>query len=120
MVGDREGYEADLAAELVVSALGDELTAACARALAQHRDPRLDELLERVAAIENRLPPLLFPISDAARQMKVSVATIKRRVRDGSLPTLKVGSRTLVDLSRLRGVDGDEVARLAVIAAAPG
>jgi excisionase family DNA binding protein len=73
----------------------------------------LRELLDRVAAIEARLPPALAPIPRAAEALGVSVPTVRRRIADGSLPTTKIGGRTLVDLARVRGIDGEEIAKLA-------
>lgn len=49
--------------------------------------------------------PLTVSISDAARALSLSRATIYRIVRQGDLKTYKVGRRTLIryeDLERLR------------------
>ncbi len=113
MVGDREGNEVVLAAELVVSALDDAIEAACARALAKHRDARLDELLERLERIEARLPPLLVRPTEAARMLDVSLATIKRGLKSGAIPSTLVGSQRRVDVAKLHGVGAEEIAALA-------
>jgi hypothetical protein len=96
-----------------VSALSDEIRGAVASALTQHRLDRLDDVIARLEAIERRLPPLLVGYADAARILKVSVPTVKRRALAGELPTTRIGSRVLVDVGRLHGLDGDDIARLA-------
>jgi ferric-dicitrate binding protein FerR (iron transport regulator) len=96
-----------------VSALDDAIEAACGRALAKHRDAQHAELLERLERIESRLGPLLARPARAAKALDMSLATVKRRIRDGSLPTTKVGGVVLVDLARVRGLGADEIAQLA-------
>jgi len=59
------------------------------------------------------LPPALVPLKDAARRMGVSEKTARRRVRAGEWPARRDGRKVLVDLSALRPMTEDEVARAA-------
>jgi excisionase family DNA binding protein len=66
-----------------------------------------------LAAIRATLPPVLFSVPDAARAFKVSLPTMRRWVKAGRVPTVKVGATVRVDMARLHGVDEVTVARLA-------
>lgn len=71
-------------------------------------------LLERIeAALERRLPPQLGDVATVARLSGLSLATIRRRVKDGSIPSRKIGGRVLIDLGALRPTPTDEIAALA-------
>ena len=59
------------------------------------------------------LPPALLPLKEAARRMGVSEKTARRRVRAGEWPARRDGRKVLVDLSALRPMTDDEVARAA-------
>jgi excisionase family DNA binding protein len=96
-----------------VNALQVEVREAVRAELAAYRDARLDEVLERLAAIESRLAPILATVPEAARVLRVSPATVKRKIKTGELPTVMVGSQRRVDLAKLRGVDAEEIAQLA-------
>ena len=77
--------------------------------------------LERVEAenaaklevVRAALPPALATITDAASAFKVSVPTMRRWVKRGHVPTVKVGNTVRVDLSRLHGKDAADIAKLA-------
>jgi excisionase family DNA binding protein len=64
-----------------------------------------------LARIRTVLPPLLVPVPEAAAAFKVSVPTMRRWVKAGAVPTVKVGATTRVDLSRLHGTDDLSIAR---------
>ncbi|HVT07873.1 MAG TPA: helix-turn-helix domain-containing protein [Polyangia bacterium] len=64
-----------------------------------------------VQELRSALPPLLVSIPDAAREFKVSVQTMRRWVKAGALPTVRVGSTIRIDLRRLRGTDDLSIAR---------
>jgi len=78
-------------------------------------------ILERVVAentaklesIRAAMPPALATISEAAAVFKVSIPTMRRWVKRNAVPTLKIGNTLRVDLSKMHGVDGAEIARLA-------
>jgi excisionase family DNA binding protein len=99
----------------------EEAAAIVFKALADCRDARVDvQILGELAALraevtdlKNRMPPLLARPAKAAKMLDVSLATVKRRIKDGSLPTTKFGDLVLVDLGRVRGIDAAEIAKLA-------
>ncbi|HEX3696644.1 MAG TPA: helix-turn-helix domain-containing protein [Polyangia bacterium] len=64
-------------------------------------------------AIRAALPPALLTVPAAAQAFKVSVPTMRRWVKAGEVPTVKVGNTIRVDLSRLHGTDDFTIARLA-------
>jgi len=70
-------------------------------------------LAGEVAAMKAALPPLLATIPDAARVLEVSISTVRRGIRDGSIPYRRIGHSVRVDLSRCHGIDADDVAQLA-------
>ena len=89
---------------------------ALAAAVAANVVPLAEELRRlaaEVAALRDRLPPLLVTVEEAARLNRVSVKTIRRGIADGSIPYRRVGRTVRVDLSRMHGLDGDDVARMA-------
>jgi len=49
----------------------------------------------------------------AAAIFKVRVATVRRWVKTGHVPVVKVANTVRVDLSRVHGVDAADVARMA-------
>lgn len=83
--------------------------------------------LERVEAenaaklegVRAALPPALATIPEAAARFKVSVPTMRRWVKRGDVPTVRIGNTVRVDLSRLHGADARDVARLAAEARSP-
>lgn len=66
-----------------------------------------------LALIRAALPPVLLTLPEAADAFKVSVQTMRRWVRAGKVPTIKIGSTVRVDMSRLHGVDGQGVVEMA-------
>ena len=64
-------------------------------------------------ALRAALPPALLTIPEAARAFKVSVPTMRRWVRAGEVPIVKVANTVRVDVSRLHGPDDLALARLA-------
>ncbi len=66
-----------------------------------------------VRALRQALPPRLGTLREAADLLGVSYATVRRRVRDGSLPVRRVGRALRVDLGALRPVSEEGVARTA-------
>nr|WP_274622823.1 helix-turn-helix domain-containing protein [Myxococcus fulvus] len=59
------------------------------------------QLRAEVDRLRRALPAQLVSAREAARVTGVNEATIRRRVRDGSLPARRVGKRLLVDLASL-------------------
>jgi excisionase family DNA binding protein len=73
-------------------------------------------LTEEIQALRRDLPPALVTMNEAARKLGVSLSTVKRRVRDGSLPARRLGKgRALrVNLAALHQPQDAEIARLTV------
>ena len=82
-----------------------------ARLVPLHSD--LQRVTAELAAMRQALPPALFPLKEAARRMGVSEKTARRRVRAGEWPARRDGRKVLVDLSALRAMSEEEVARAA-------
>ena len=79
----------------------------------------LTELTAKVEALRAASPPLLVPVTEAATICKVSVPTMRRWVKGGRVPVVKVANTVRVDLSRIRGIDAEDIARMAREARAP-
>ena len=62
------------------------------------------------------MPPALVSMNDAASVLGVSISTIKRRVKDGSLPVRRVGRVLRVDMAALQSPSSAEVIRLTEVA----
>jgi len=52
-------------------------------------------------------------VTAAATNFKGSVPTTRRRVKQGQVPVVKVANTVRIDLSRVRSVDAEDIARLA-------
>lgn len=48
--------------------------------------------------------PLAVPISEAVRLSSIGRSTLYLKIREGELPTIKMGRRTLVSMSALRAL----------------
>lgn len=73
----------------------------------------LAPLLAALEDVQRRLPPQLGDVAAVCRVTGLSPATVRRRISDGTLPTVTVGARRLVDLAALRPAEPEAVARLA-------
>lgn len=65
-----------------------------------------------IEAMRRALPPLLVSATEAARTLGLSLSTVRRRLREGTLPSKRIGSRLLVDLGALHGPMPGEVLQL--------
>jgi len=70
-------------------------------------------LRAEVASLRSTLPPALVTLAEAAERLGVSVRTLRRRVKDGTLPVRRIGRSLRVDLDALRPASPDEVERQA-------
>ena len=71
------------------------------------------EVTASVEALRAASPPLLLRLPEAAAIFKMSVVTMRRWVKTGHVPVVKVANTVRVDLTRVRGVDAADVARTA-------
>lgn len=92
--------------------LEDVISGALAAQLAPFR-VELRRLTAEVEAVRRALPPRLVTVAEAAEALGVSVATVRRRVKDGSLPYRQIGRSLRVDLSAQRAATVAEVVELA-------
>jgi len=70
-------------------------------------------LAAEVEHLRRALPPMLVTLPEAATVLGVSLSTVRRRARDGSLPVHRLGRTLRVDLMALRPPPEEEVTRLA-------
>lgn len=72
-------------------------------------------LTSQLEAVSRALPPPLVTMPEAAKALGVSLSTVRRRVRDGSLPVKRVGKgrAVRVDLTGLHAPKEADVVRLA-------
>lgn len=82
-------------------------------------EQQADRILGEIASIERRLPPALVGVAEAARLCSVSVPTMRRWIKSGEVPSIKIGGTLRVDVTRLRGADSSQVVRLASDARRP-
>ncbi len=73
----------------------------------------LRKLSGEVATLRDRLPPLLVTMDVAAEVLGVSLSTIRRMVKAGDLASRSFGRSVRVDLSKCKGLDGQDIAQLA-------
>lgn len=92
--------------------LEDAISGALAAELAPLR-AEIRRLVSEVEAVRRALPPRLMTVAEAAAALGVSVGTIRRRVKDGSLPFRRMGRSLRVDLSAQRAATVAEVVELA-------
>lgn len=70
-------------------------------------------LVAAVERVEKRLPSPLASVQQAAAMLGCSVPTIRRKVKAGEIPSVRVGRAVRVDLSKLRALTGAGVRDLA-------
>lgn len=54
------------------------------------------------------IEPICVSVNDAGRLLSVSRSSIYRLIREGALPVKKVRGRTLIEVKRLRSLNGGE------------
>ncbi len=70
----------------------------------------IERLTGEVAQLRKALPPQLVSPDEASKLLGLSLSTIRRRIRDGSLPTRKLGRAVRIDIAALRPLSDGEVA----------
>lgn len=68
-----------------------------------------------IESLRRALPPVLVTLPEAARVLGLSLSTVRRRVKDGSLPVRSFGRGLRVDLAALHPPAEAEVTRLAAV-----
>jgi excisionase family DNA binding protein len=92
----------------VEAAITDAVTVAVAPVLAELR-----ELRAAIEALRAASPPKLVTVTEACRITGLSPATMRRRIADHSIASVRVGSRAIrVDVGSLKPVDPAVVAAL--------
>lgn len=79
------------------------------------------EVRAAVAELRAALPPApLVTVEEAARLAGVSVATMRRRVRAGEVPAVRIGRTVRIDPAALRPLEDAQVVELAHRTRFPG
>lgn len=108
---DTRAYGTLLGAMSIEDAISGALAAQLAPLRAEIR-----QLTAEVEAVRRALPPQLVSVAEAAKALGVSVATIRRRAKDGTLPVRWIGRSLRVDLSAQRASTEAEVMDLVEVA----
>lgn len=90
----------DVAESAFVAGLRQIVGEEIRKALSMLRELIRDEVRSEFEAERRARPPERFDVSQAADRLGVSVATVRRRVKDGSLPVFRVGRRVLIELDQ--------------------
>lgn len=73
----------------------------------------VERLTAEIEKLRRALPPALVTMEEAGKRLGLSLSTVRRRVRDGSLPSRKVGRAVRVDLGSMHADDPGKIAHLA-------
>lgn len=72
-----------------------------------------EELQPLVAALSDlraqTVDRALLPLPEAANQLGISIRTLRRRIRDGSVPAVRLGSAVRIDMRALRASSSSDV-----------
>jgi hypothetical protein len=79
----------------------------------QRVEALLTEINDKLARLLEVTPPRLLTVNEGVARGLGSPATLRRRIKDGSLKSVRIGRKVLIDASAIRGPDKAEVARLA-------
>jgi hypothetical protein len=90
--------------------LMDAIRAAVRTELATVLDARLGPLAK---AMKAATPVRGLSPADFAAQSSLSTCTVRRRIKDGSLPHKRIGSRIVIPADALQPIDDGTVERLA-------
>jgi excisionase family DNA binding protein len=113
MVADARDVDDEAPTDVYTPPRGDQGDGARTRQLIIELQAEIRALRGAVSGLEERLPPQLVSVETAARQLSVSVQTIRRWCKAGALPYLRRGRELRIDLSKLKALSGEEVRALA-------
>jgi hypothetical protein len=82
------------------------------RGLTELRE-QVADLASAVRMLEAALPPMLVDAETAGKALGRSPSTIRSWASRGLIPSVRVGRSHRIDLTKLRGLDASEIARLA-------
>lgn len=105
----------DAASGILDRTLRDIVAVACRVAV----EPLVAEVASLRRTLEDRMPAAFVSRTEAAAQLRVSVDSIDRMVRDGRLTSRRVGRAVRIDAASLRPATEADVVALASIARAP-
>jgi excisionase family DNA binding protein len=71
---------------------------------------QVERLAAEVAALRRAQAPRLATVEEVAEQLGLSVSTVRRHVKDGSIPSRRIGRSIRVDVTALRPLSTEEVA----------
>lgn len=92
----------------------DLLTAAIREAVRGELAAMLPELVEGVAkAVQAAQCAEKLSVAEWARRNGVSTCTARRKVQDGSLPSVKLGRRVLIPVDALKARGPEDIAKIA-------
>ena len=78
------------------------------------------DVSKKLDAVLRALPPPLVSVERAAQVLCVSVPTLRRYIKSGRVPSLRIGRGIRVDLSKLEAAGAKEIAHRARQAIAAG
>jgi excisionase family DNA binding protein len=87
----------------------DIITAAFATQLEPLR-AELRAVRAELQALHRAVPPQLLTLQQAAKHLGLSLSTVRRRAKDGTLPVKRIGRSLRVDVSQMHAATEAEVA----------
>jgi excisionase family DNA binding protein len=73
----------------------------------------VEGLQREIAALRAALPQQLLTLRQAARMLGVGYSTLRRWVKDGDVPCVRVGRTTRIDAAVVRARSREDIAALA-------
>lgn len=87
----------------------DETIAAAVQAQVSPVLVELRRMTAEIEALRRALPAQLVTMAEAAKRLGVSLATVRRRVKDGTLPVQRIGRAPRIDLAALGSTAAGDV-----------
>ena len=74
-------------------------------------EAQVTALTGAVRGLEERLPPRLVSVEEAAQHLSISVQTVRRWCKAGQLAYVRRGRQLRIDLTKVRAFTNDELRR---------